>query len=106
MAKSEPSAPSATNAKYWPLMRDTASTGTTGPSRVPHTTRARMNCAGRSVPPVFWIRAFTSTVCVWGSACGEMNVTRLSATTAPVPSRMRTGIPIRSWPARSTGTET
>jgi len=64
-----------------------------------------MNWAGLRVP-VSSMAAFRRTVWVWGSACGEMNVTRLSATTAPVPSRMRTGIPIFTRAARSTGTET
>src|SRR5438445_13414701 len=87
-------------------MRDTASTGTTGPGCVPHTTRARMNCDVRSLSLLLAIRALNSTVCVVLSTCGEMNLIRLSATTLPAPSKICTVKLILTWEAHSPGTYT
>jgi hypothetical protein len=88
-----------------PLILDTASTGITGPSWVPQMSRARMNCEGRS-PGLSSIFAFASTVCVASSTWGETKLMRVSARTAPAPSRIWTGWSTRSRGARSTGTET
>ena len=53
--------------------------------------RARMNCDCRSASLPFAIRAFTSTVCVVLSTCGEMKVIRVFASTLPLLSRTCTG---------------
>src|SRR6266404_3698374 len=63
-----------TNAKNWPLMRCTASTGITGPSCVPQVICARTCCAMRSLPGAFSTMALASTLCVSVSTCGDTNV--------------------------------
>ena len=65
--------------------------GTSGLLCVPHTTRARMNCDCRSASFPFAMRAFTRTVCVVLSTCGEIKLTRDCASTLPSLSTTCTG---------------
>ena len=105
-ATSFPPASSATNAKYCPLTRSTAVTGTTRPGAVFQTMRARTNCEARSDPSLR-TRPFTRTDCVCSSTCGEMKL-MVVVTSVRWPSLLSTriGIPRLSSPARSMGTET
>src|SRR5256885_2102552 len=62
------------------------------------------DCRRRSLP--FAIGALTSTVCVVLSTCGEIKLTRVSAITFPLLSRICTGAFIFNCDDRSTGTYT
>ena len=76
-------------------MRATAVTGTTSPSAVFHTMRARTNCDERSVPSGFRTVPLTRIDCVASSTLGEMKLTVVVASVSrPSLLSTRSGSPI------------